>query len=355
MNIFIKNLQHIKSSRSFDQSWKNYYYDYYNPKQNVLTEFCDYNIMLYKDLLTIKDHYKDYFNLHSQVAINDVIDAYNSLYEVFVNILCDKKSYLQNRPEIKSKTDWLQKGRFWILSFDKYLRSESISVNADYSTINNETYKKLNILAKSIFGLEEYVASITKNIWQTSTTKVDNYDKNNFAFVARQFDSDAAIYLDNLLDDKALKVTYFNDKKTKLPNKDLSPVGLIYDLNDSFIAASNTITGLIQHKKNEYNNIFSNVCLLNTIDDKNIYGLATKTATPKSITLKYSDAANEVIINAKKTKPVAIFYVCSSDKNFYIDKKKQIDKISDIKMQYDLPVIELEDINKFFINKNLEI
>lgn len=365
MKRYIKHLNQVNSSREFEKTFVYVEGNYFRAQRNMLDEFGIFAKLLYKDLNNIKQHYKNYFNSNSDISIEESLSMFNDYYNAFVSTVADIKLFKDDNSHIKSKPDdWFKTGRFNILGNARYYKDDLLINKQEYREIADHYYNKIAFYANALFKIEEKCATITKPLWQKAVTPIDKVKgSDHFGLMVKQILFEAKNYDPKEMETYLTKrigtsTTYINSEKSKFySDKQGSCVGLVYDIKDSFICANETVACLSEVIKEENklfkDSGFSNVSRVYDNGENKLFAFATKTALPKSIHLKYSDNCNEVVINEKLAEPVALFYVGSHDR-MYVNEEQTIDELNELKKQYDLPVIELQSVNKY-IKDNQEL
>ena len=181
MNEFVYDMKNIKIQRKFPQTWSGRMFGFSNQPVDVIFEIGRYSELLYRSLLMIKKHYRDFFNKNNTTTIEEYISLFNNLYKQIFDILIDQKSNLFKKFEMNYiKYNWDIFGRFFAVKKSSLYNHKILKKDSKNKTTGfvNEAYKELNPLVKKMFMLEKLCSFTTRKIWQQEITKPKNFDPN---------------------------------------------------------------------------------------------------------------------------------------------------------------------------------
>jgi hypothetical protein len=193
---------------------------------------------------------------------------------------------------------------------------------------------------------------IVKEIWQNEITNnistFNPHDKFNLIVKVITPWTDGVVdelkreYLDKRIASSCSLITH---KKAKFFAKTDSKLGYVYDIGCGYMGALNYDANLqeeIKGIKNLDNNQNTNgvYCLINNGKNK-VFAKASRLAVPSYVINKFSNEINEVVVNEKLAKPIAVFYIENSKSNDYYNKAKALS------LKTKLPLLLLNEYNKY--------
>lgn len=347
--------------REFEQDW---IYDkkYISAQNLVFKDFAKYCNIMYKDLIYLKQNYNNFPFVKNN--IDKYINIFDNSYNMFIDLVVQKDKY-ESQLNIKSKTKkeiWTEFERFDILAQKNCLKDDVINIiDNKIAHINDKYFEKLNKIANIIFKIEESIAPEINKLWKLETINdISNYDCNKsygllvkvlFNWRKEIMNQQKITYCDKRI---ATSTSYITNEKSRFFGafeSNTQICGLVYDGN-GVIAAHSEDAFLEEYIDNncpfEYKTIYSKIMRISKCGSHDVYSMATKICAPKSSIIKYKNNFNEVIIDKRKSKPIAVFYVNKSD-DFYINLQceyahKLAQKLS---KKFNLPIISVEDKNEF--------
>lgn len=339
--------EEIKITREWQQTFLNYMSKNLCKEKNEFYDFSKYCYSLRSDLLSVKKHYKDEFNKQNTITIDEYIAIFDDVYEKYEN-------YVSN-PEIINE---IKKGytcdewkcvRFHSDLIKKFLRN-NLFKKCDNETcmIDNEVFENVKEITKQIFMLEKFCSFTTKKFWKNELSNINEFmEKQNseYGFIAQVIFSfnwrneTQSMSLDSYFNKKTVfSASYISDKKTTyfgLANN-VAIAGLLYSSAKSLIFGS-AYDSMTEERIDGKNPLSDKVNYTNidrvAMFDKDgelheIYGTGTEISTPKSIMDK-SQTYNEIVLDRKHDKPVAVFYADKSSYFYakFLAKKYKLKKI----------------------------
>lgn len=309
-----------------------------------IKDFFDYAKNFYEDLVIVEKFYKTIFNELSPLSINRYLimfdNAYNKLIEqIFGEINIDNSNY-NNRH-----------GRFDIDNLIKLSNTKNNKKNFKYYLFDQTEFETIKTFANKIFNLELKCSKYTKKIWSLT----NSIDIKNGLFVKvitqenwrnKKLTPSLKKYYNSRI---GMSVSYINDQKSKFfKDTELDVLaGIVYMPNK--IICGNYFDSYTSEFINDYNpvdNLSFKFYSINKVysevkkDAKHdIYAFGTLTATPISV-LSCDDCHNEVIVDKKSAKPLAVFYV----------NDQSIDYANALAKKHKLPVIKIKNLNKLNVH-----
>ena len=370
------NMKEIKVSRKLDRYLADDYF---------LLDFVNYCENFYNDLVCIKKYYQKEFDSKSEnlISIDAHIEMFLRTFKQMVKIANTPERYeslygknngmqyvfkkLTNKFS-NLKDFYVDANDGTALSENYYTQQTQSDVTKLYegTIINEKYYKKLEKLSNYIFTQEEIIAITTQKIWQKYIAKsVDDIKPNKYCCLVKVLGDWRAEARSNALDKYmesryAMSVSLITDFKSRFFLSDVSyqTVGIIYSTKkiiggkykDAFL--EEFIDGKCPLGHQEYNSIRQ----MSIDKNHTICSYASKIATPHSVLLTHSkelDTYNEVIIDRRKSTPIAVFYAKREDRNErYNEKAKNM--AMQMAEKFNLPLVELEDKNMLVYNENGE-
>lgn len=342
-------MKKVNVSRQLEQ----YYYG------NVV-DFVDFCNDYYVNLLYIQKYYKDEFNSLSKnfVTIDEHIDMFLTTFKQMLKSVNTEDRYDSLFHKNKSMEKIFQEVYFKFSNLpDFHLMKDYDGVIADL--ITEKYYEKLKKFSNIIFEQEEIISLTTQKIWNNHIAKsVEEIKTNKYCCLVKVL-SDwrkevKTPALDKYMNSRyAMSVSLVTDYKSRFFSdcQYTQTVGIIYstekvlagNYKDAYL--EEFIDGKCPLTHKDY------FAVQHTHQDKNhtICSIASKIATPKSVLFMYNalDTYNEVIIDRRKSKPIAIFYVKrESEQNDY-NYRRSKETAEKMAKRFNLPLIELESKNLF--------
>lgn len=378
-----------KSARILEQEW------IYDPQfslhvlpngtcRNADIEFSKYCECFYLDLLKLKTYYEDDFNQISKVTISEYISLFNQAFSGYFNLVIDDLKLRNHSPypkqdEEKLDSLWNKTTRFELIQFAfnlKFIKNDLLEllepaylpyINTYMPTVmrfKDHIYPKIKKSADIIFELEEIISITTKKLWaQVVLNDVENFDKAKpyglFVKVLSDWrknngDIDTTEFTQKRY---TTSVSYITHNKSRFFRQHISPdelVGLVYS-DDGFMCAKDRDAFLEEYIDGkcdyEEKSVFSKVMRIAQFGTHDIFSVATKIVAPRC-SLNYNDNFNEIILDKRKSKPIAVFYV-SKINGVDVNKNNKTFKLAQkLAIKFGLPIIELESKNNLFECEN---
>lgn len=223
--------------------------------------------------------------------------------------------------------------------------------------------KQIIEIILSIFKTEEQASDIVKNVWAKEITDVNEFNQNNFKLCVKRlpydlknlekiilqaFNDKPVVYSANLISNLNLSL---NQNSIEEDNLSL-PFGIVYGVTEqSFVMASDkSCIFSLKQKDFEVNDmqeaVFGDIKAC-------IKGNAVKIKTPQQIINKNLKNPlfvnnNSVVLDAKTTKPVAIFCYGYNIKKINLLRRK----LSFIAKKINVPIINISLLKFYRNNKN---
>lgn len=325
-----------------------------------VVNFVDFCNDYYDNLLYIQKYYKDEFNSLSKnfVTIDEHIDMFLTTFKQMLKSVNSEDRYNSLFHKNKSMKQIFEEVYFRFSNLpDFHTNKEYNGIVCDL--ITEKYYEKLQKFSNIIFEQEEIIALTTQKIWNRHIAKcVEDIKSNKYCCLVKVLSDwrkeDKSPALDEYMNSRyAMSVSLVTDYKSRFFSdyQYTQTVGIIYSTDqvlagnykDAFL--EEFIDGKCPLNHNEY------YSTQHISQDKNhtICSLASKIATPKSVLFMYNnlDTYNEVIIDRRKSKPIAVFFVKrESEQNIY-NYRKSKETAEKMAKRFNLPLIELESKNLF--------
>lgn len=294
---------------------------------SAVSELSDFCMLLYNNLLCIREDYKEEFNEDNSYTIDEYIDLFDSTYEkIFANMVVSNelKRYKKKMAE-NVEMEYIRKDRFRMIKQDYFLKRKVLKHRVfTLKEFQDQTYIRLAPLVKRLFMIEKMCSFTTRKFWKEELTPIENFDINKpFKILAKIVFPNGWRYqkitpkLKKYYDDRIYSSASLIDNKhmTNLFNYGSTSTVAVLIMQckpEDIVCASNFDTyseELINdenpfEQKSVYTDIFLQDVSKVGNDEHKIYAEAIEIATPKSI-LKHSPLYSEV--NLKNAKVVGVF------------------------------------------------
>ncbi len=338
-------------------------------------QFGKYLQNMHRDLLAIKKYYCNYFDANSKVDIDTYIKNFDSYVELVKIVLYDKEKYKNWKSTIQDYDNSDDKYAILLSLFKKNVATLDFSpsdsdIYLSPNTVvffNNDVFKILEQIANSIFQLEDDVSKITIPIWNKTLTSVNDFDgKKPYRLLVKVLNewrvlfskgeefAQTCDYLNNRI---GCSLSYVTDYKSLFFKSRNGAYGIVYSLNDGFIAGSSKDAYLDEFINDECPQDIPTLSM-NPIrqvyfeNGNSVQANATKIATPKGVLFKNSDRYNEIIADKRKITPVAVFYLKYDKTTPNKQDFKLFDKCKDsadaLAKTLNVPIIELNQFEKVY-------
>ena len=293
-----------------------------NLKLTIVEELKQVNGNIEQSLLSLQEHYKDFFNANSTVSIDEYVEKFNQL-----NKTIQKELFLEDGS--------VKHGLF----------------KADGQTLKTAIYLKLKPLEEAIFEMENECVPVVKQLWKEQLTPLSSYNPNKeFHLLVKVISNwrdhintpEKIAYMESRVGNSCSYVTKEHVNLFQIGN---SQFGYVYELNDGFLGACECDADLEEFVKGENlikpDRYYSDLACLLRETNHHITngGFASKIATPKQIlnTKEY----NEVITDSRFCKPVAICYFSFGQKFL----SKDYETAKQLATESGLPLLEIPQLN----------
>ena len=371
-----------KSARVFEQEWildpkgtiKNFPKGY---SKNADMDFAKYCKNFYMDLMKLKKYSEKEFNAISPKPIDDYIKLYNRLFGAYFDTVIDDIKFKNTSPMLKYDEDipysqWNKQTRFDYLEFyfhKDFIKNDVLEIIEgaylpmlgeylpDVMRFSNHIYPKIKKITDMMFELEEAIAETTKKLWEFIVdNNLINFDKNKPYGLFVKVVSDWRKGTDNEDVTEFTKkrfttsVSYITNSKSRFFRQTVDPtslVGLVYS-DEGFICGMDQDAFLEEYIDDECpygeKSNYSKVMRIAKFGKHDVYSIATKICSPRC-TLNYHNNFNEIVLDTRKSKPIAIFSVSKINGINVNERNKAYDLARRLSIKFRLPIIELESKN----------
>lgn len=332
------------SSRVFKSVW--------DCKENgSMNDFIAISKSIYNSLKVIEEDYSDFFNRNSVRSISKNIEEFNNSFEKIIDI-CYKKEALNEDRRDEYWKDYL---RFELK--DENLKDDVIrNENVVGRRITDEYFLQIKREADNIFKIEERCHPTVRELWSRELSSVSEYQPDGeFSLLIkvladwRKYENSPVKedYMKNRIGTSCSFITNNRVEKFELGSSDY---GYVYDIKKGFLGATDRDSYLEEKIFGYYPEIGSHVVKFNDMfriyqDKKNELFTAvesTKITTPNELVERFSQIrANEVIVDRRKAKPCAIFYLSYGQKMIC----KDYEKAAALAKKTGLPLLEIKYLN----------
>ena len=321
-----------------------------NKHLGEVKDFFDYAKNFYEDMLVVQKYYKQQFNTYSPLNIDRYLIMFDNAFNKIIENIFDNSAIDINDVD---KTKYMQRyGRF---DLNQLIKNSNINANDSkkfkFRLYDQNQFDIINKLAQKIFKLELKCSKYTTKLWQLT----DTINLKNGLFVKiitkeNWRDKKVTPSLKNYYNNRiGLSVSYINDQKSKFFKDNQLEVlaGIVY-LPEKIICGNyfDSYTSEFINGVNPVDNLSFNFTDVNKVyqeRNKNkkhdIFAFGTLTATPLSV-LSCDDCHNEVLIDKRNAKPLAVFYL----------NEQSMDYANDLAKKYNLSIVQLESVNKLNVN-----
>lgn len=344
----IDNIDHICYNFYMENNKITREFDSETAKISAL-DFCDYCKKFMQEITFLETLYSDEYS-KNKIDITACKKYATSLVKIFCKVAVSNRIPMFDTSSY-SIEDLLQNAK----SHLETLEDEDILQNINkYANISNK-----------LFELEEMLAPTVEALWKEKLShNVSNKQYNIFAKtlydwrVAQRYDEETIQYMNNRY---GLSVSYINNNKSRFffdkINAD-THIGILYKTK-KILSASHSdastyekINGVCPIDKFFFG---SNVWRIFNENNHEIFSKSLKISPPALVLYGNKDfcAHNEVVIDRRLSKPIAVFYITKYDGKSYDDKvnEKSYAKAMKIAQKMNLPLINLESKDETLENQ----